>query len=57
MHNYLRPRRNGANEGLHFGGRGRPLVLDIRIDREVRMPKNGRNEDMKTTVPAKRALN
>jgi acetolactate synthase-1/2/3 large subunit len=35
-----------------------PLVLDIQIDRQVKMPKNGRNESMKTTVPqTQRTLN
>ncbi len=27
-----------------------PLVLDIRIDRQVRMPKNGRNENMRASI-------
>lgn len=34
--------------------RNRPLVLDIQIDRRVKMPKNGRFDDIRGTVTAKK---
>ncbi|MBX3193262.1 MAG: thiamine pyrophosphate-binding protein [Labilithrix sp.] len=43
---------NNEIAAVDFSGlrEGRPLVLDIRIDRSVKMPKNGRFDDIKATA-------
>lgn len=42
--------RPGEILGLDLRPRDRPLVLDIRIDREARMPRNARNEAFEKAV-------
>lgn len=49
-------RRADEIAGVDLAGalRDGPLVLDVQIDRQIKMPQNGRNASMRAAVPAQR---